>query len=190
MQKCAWCLSHPLLETYHDHEWGAPIHDDRQLFEHLVLETAQAGLSWLTVLKKRAAYRSAFANFDAAQVALMTSTQSELLLKDSGIIRHRLKIAATIHNAHAFLAIQAKFGSFNDFIWQHVDGKTLHNQWQHHCDIPSQTPLSVSLSTHLKNNGFKFIGATVCYAYLQAIGIVNDHTVDCFRHLQLLRTPS
>lgn len=185
MIKCKWALSSPLEERYHDHEWGVPVHDDRLLFEFLILEGAQAGLSWSTVLKKRQGYRAAFDHFDAAAIANYGAEKIDNLLNDQSIIRNRSKIYAAITNARAFLTVQQKYGSFNDFIWQFVGGKPIQNAWQRFADIPVNTPESELMSKTLKRHGFKFVGSTICYAYMQAVGMVNDHTVDCYRHREL-----
>jgi DNA-3-methyladenine glycosylase I len=185
IHRCAWVKGDPLEVAYHDQEWGVPLHDDRQLFEFLILEGAQAGLSWLTVLKKRDAYRQAFDHFDPHQVARYDQTKINDLLENPGIIRNRLKIAATIQNAHQFLAVQEKFGSFDAYIWQFVDGTPIQNQWRSLQEIPATTPISDRMSKDLKQRGFKFVGSTICYAFMQAVGMVNDHTIDCFRYAEL-----
>lgn len=185
MQKCQWALGSELEEQYHDEEWGVPVHDDRLLFEFLVLEGAQAGLSWSTVLRKREAYREAFDNFDPVLVAEYGDAKVAELLANAGIIRNRLKIASAISNARAFLRVQAEFGSFDRYVWDFVDGRPIQNAWQNHGQIPAQTPLSDKLSKDLKKRGFNFVGSTICYAHMQATGMVNDHVVDCFRYPQL-----
>jgi DNA-3-methyladenine glycosylase I len=185
--RCAWARREPNL-SYHDHEWGVPQHDDRTLFEFLVLEGAQAGLSWETILKKRAHYRAAFDGFDPRLVAAYDDAQAARLLTNPGIVRNRLKIAAAIQNARAFLAVQAEFGSFDRYVWAFVGGKSQHNNWQSLRDIPAQTPDAERLSRDLRRRGFKFVGPTICYAFMQATGLVNDHTVDCFRYAELTRT--
>lgn len=187
MNKCQWALSSPLEEHYHDHEWGVPVHDDRLLFEFLILEGAQAGLSWSTILKKRPGYRLAFDNFDAVSMAGYDDEKIEALLTDPNIIRNKLKINAAIANARAFLEIQRQFGSFNDFIWQFVGGEPIQNAWKQLSEIPANTPESDSMSKDLKRRGFKFVGSTICYAYMQAVGMVNDHTVDCYRYRELCK---
>ena len=187
-KKCNWAVSSPLMEHYHDEEWGVPVHDDRLLFELLILEGAQAGLSWATILKKRAGYQKAFDCFDAAIIARYDEQKIQALLANPDIVRNKLKINAAITNAAAFLTVQQEFGSFDNYIWQFVNGKPLHNHWESAADIPASTPLSDLMSKDLKQRGFKFVGSTICYAYMQAIGMVNDHTVDCFRHAELLKT--
>lgn len=185
MNKCAWALASPLEEHYHDHEWGVPVHDDRLLFEFLILEGAQAGLSWATILKKREGYRKAFDNFDVAAVAAFDDIKIAALLNNPSIIRNRLKIHAAVNNAQAFLKVQQEFGSFDRYIWRFVDGRPLYNNWQHQRDVPANTQASDIMSKDLKKRGFKFVGTTICYAHMQATGMVNDHTIDCFRHQQL-----
>ena len=180
--RCAWCGESPLYQAYHDTEWGVPLHDDRALFELLTLEGAQAGLSWITVLKKRQNYRAAFAGFDPALVAQFGDAETAALLANPGIVRNRLKIASTIGNARAFLAIQAEFGSFDAWLWNFVDGRPIQNTLGSIREIQASTPLSDVLSKALKKRGFRFVGSTICYAFLQAAGLVNDHTTDCFRH--------
>ncbi|WP_300443667.1 DNA-3-methyladenine glycosylase I [Zoogloea sp.] len=180
--RCAWCGESPLYQAYHDTEWGVPLHDDRALFELLTLEGAQAGLSWITVLKKRENYRAAFAGFDPALVAQFGDAETAALLANPGIVRNRLKIASTIGNARAFLAIQAEFGSFDAWLWNFVDGLPIQNTLGSIREIQASTPLSDALSKALKKRGFRFVGSTICYAFLQAAGLVNDHTTDCFRH--------
>ncbi|MGE3273071.1 MAG: DNA-3-methyladenine glycosylase I [Chloroflexota bacterium] len=177
--RCAWATNDPLYVTYHDEEWGVPVHDDRKLFEMLTLEGAQAGLSWLTILRKRENYRAAFDGFDPAIVAAYGDEKIAELLADSGIVRNRLKIAATIKNARAFLAVQQEFGSFDRYIWQFVDGKPVVNARQGMGDIPAKTPLSDAISKDLKKRGFTFVGSTIIYAHMQATGMVNDHVVTC-----------
>jgi DNA-3-methyladenine glycosylase I len=184
MQRCAW-PSAPLDVEYHDREWGVPVHDDRVLFEFLTLEGAQAGLSWSTILKKRANYRRAFADFDPARVARFTAARAERLLKDPGIVRNRLKVRSTIENARAFLRVQKEFGSFDRYLWQFVGGAPRINRRKTLRDIPSRTPESDALSKDLLKRGFRFVGSTICYAFMQAVGMVNDHTVDCYRYREL-----
>jgi DNA-3-methyladenine glycosylase I len=184
MQRCAW-PSAPLDVEYHDREWGVPVHDDRVLFEFLTLEGAQAGLSWSTILRKRANYRRAFADFDPARVARFTAARAERLLKDPGIVRNRLKVRSTIENARAFLRVQKEFGSFDRYLWQFVGGAPRINRRKTLRDIPSRTPESDALSKDLLKRGFRFVGSTICYAFMQAVGMVNDHTVDCFRYREL-----
>ncbi|MEQ1529531.1 MAG: DNA-3-methyladenine glycosylase I [Methylococcales bacterium] len=185
MKKCIWALSSPLEEIYHDQEWGTPVRDDRLLFEFLILEGAQAGLSWATILKKRDGYRQAFDNFDATLVAGYDENKIQALLINPGIIRNRLKINAAVSNAKAFLQVQQEFGSFAHYIWRFVNDEPIQNSWQQHADIPASTRSSEIMSNDLKKRGFKFVGSTICYALMQAVGMVNDHTVDCFRHAQL-----
>ena len=180
--RCGWCNSDPHYLAYHDLEWGVPLHDDQRLFEMLILEGAQAGLSWLTILKKRDNYRRAYANFDIATVAAFGVADSERLLQDSGIVRNRLKIAASINNARAVLQIQQEFGSLDAFLWSFVDGKPQQNSWQTLAELPARTAESNRLSKELLARGCKFVGSTICYAFMQAVGMVNDHTVDCFRY--------
>ena len=185
VNKCSWALSNPLLEHYHDVEWGVPAHDDRLLFELLILEGAQAGLSWSTILKKRAGYRKAFDNFDAETIARYDEQKIQELLANPCIVRNKLKINAAITNAAAFLKVQQEFDSFDDYIWLFVDGKPLNNAWATAADLPVSTRLSGLMSKDLISRGFKFVGGTICYAYMQATGMVNDHTVDCFRHAEI-----
>ena len=185
MQRCAWVSDDPLYVDYHDREWGVPVHDDRLLFEMLTLEGAQAGLSWITVLRKRARYRQVFAGFDIAAVAAFSDRQLDGLLQDPGIIRNRLKVYATRSNAQALLALRAGHGSFADYLWDYVGGEPVINHWRHHHEVPARTSLSDRLSRDLRRAGFRFVGSTICYAFLQATGLVMDHTVDCFRHRQL-----
>jgi DNA-3-methyladenine glycosylase I len=185
MRRCDWANRSELEQSYHDHEWGVEIHDDRTLFEFLVLEGAQAGLSWSTILRKREGYRRAFDNFDARKISNYSEETASRLLTNAEIIRNRLKINATITNARAFLQVQKEFGSFDGYIWQFVNGKPIQNSWKKMTDIPSSTPESEAMSKDLQKRGFKFIGATICYAFMQAVGMVNDHVVDCFRHKDL-----
>ena len=180
--RCGWSEGHPLLQEYHDAEWGVPVHDDRVHFEYLVLDGAQAGLSWLTVLKKREGYRAAFAEFDPVAVARFTPTDVERLMANPGIIRNRAKISGTIESARAFLTVQEEFGSFDRYIWQFTDGRTVQNRHASPSSIPATSPKSDAMSKDLRSRGFKFVGSTICYAYMQAAGMVNDHTVDCFRY--------
>lgn len=183
--RCQWCTNDPAYLLYHDQEWGVPLHDDRTLFEMLVLEGAQAGLSWLTILKKRQNYREAFDDFDPEKVARYRPTQIERLLKNPGIVRNRLKVQSAIRNARAFLEIQAEFGSFDAFVWHYVDGTPIQNAWTSLSQIPARTKESDALSEDLKKRGFNFVGSTICYAFMQAAGLVNDHVTDCFRYAQL-----
>lgn len=186
MTRCAWAsLDDPLYLAYHDTEWGVPVHDDRLLFEFLILEGAQAGLSWATILRKRENYRKAFDRFDPRKVARYDARKVRSLLADPGIIRNRLKIAAAIQNAKAFLAVQKEFGSFDAYIWQFVDRKPKKNAWRALKDIPAQTPESAAMSKDLVRRGFRFVGPTICYAHMQATGMVNDHVITCFRYDQV-----
>ena len=180
--RCAWVSSDPLYIAYHDTEWGVPVFDDRKLFEFLLLEGAQAGLSWLTVLKKRENYRKAFSNFDPARVAGFTEKKIQSLLNDPGIIRNRLKVRSAVTNAAAFLEIQKEFGSFAEYSWRFTGGKPIKNCFKSIREIPARTPESDAFSKDLKKRGFKFVGSTIIYAHMQAIGMVNDHIVDCFRY--------
>jgi len=180
--RCRWAGPDPLYIAYHDTEWAVPLHDDHKLFEFLILEGAQAGLSWLTVLKKRAHYQKAFDRFDPVRVATYDAAKIKALCADPGIIRNRLKIEAAVSNAKAFLQVQAAFGSFDTYIWQFTGGRPLKNAWRHTSDIPAVTVESNTMSADLKQKGFKFVGPTICYAFMQAVGMVNDHTVDCFRY--------
>ncbi|MDZ7361224.1 MAG: DNA-3-methyladenine glycosylase I [candidate division KSB1 bacterium] len=181
-QRCDWCGEDPLYVAYHDNEWGVPVHDDRKLFEMLVLEGAQAGLSWSTILKKRGNYRKAFDKFDAKKIAKYDRAKVAQLLADPGIVRNRLKIAAIIQNARAFLDVQKEFGSFDRYIWQFVEGKLKKNKWKSLKEIPPKTAESEAMSKDLKKRRFSFVGPTICYAFMQAVGMVNDHVVTCFRH--------
>ena len=185
MKRCDWANRSELEQSYHDHEWGVEIHDDRTLFEFLVLEGAQAGLSWSTILRKREGYRRAFDHFDARKISRYSEDTVSRLLVNPEIIRNRLKINATITNARAFLQVQKEFGSFDRYIWQFVNGKPIRNSWRKMTDIPSSTPESDAMSRDLQKRGFKFIGPTICYAFMQAVGMVNDHVVDCFRYKEL-----
>ncbi len=173
---------------YHDTEWGVPVHDDRKLFEFLVLDAAQAGLSWRTILYKRENYRLAFADFDPAKVARFGESDIQRLLNDSGIVRNRLKVSAAVQNARSFLEIQEKFGSFDAYIWQFVDGRTIHNHFESFSQIPSRSPESDAMSKDLKAHGFAFVGSVICYAFMQAAGMVNDHLLSCFRYSELLNS--
>lgn len=181
-KRCWWPGDDPLYQQYHDEEWGVPVRDDRKLFEFLILEGAQAGLSWITVLRKREAYRKAFADFDYHKVAQFDDNKVEQLLQNAGIIRNRLKINSAIKNAKAFIAVQKEFGSFSDYIWGFVDHKPLQNQRREKGDVPAVTPEAEKLSRDLKKRGFTFVGPTIIYAHMQATGMVNDHLTDCFRH--------
>lgn len=183
--RCAWCGSDPLYVAYHDTEWGVPVHDDRLLFEFLILEGAQAGLSWITILRKRPAYRSAFDRFDPNKVARYNARRIERLLQNAGIVRNRLKIESAVKNARAFLKVQEEFGSFAAYQWGFVDGVPIQGRRRSMSDIPARTPESDAMSKDLKSRGFSFVGSTIVYAHMQAVGMVNDHTVDCFRHRHL-----
>jgi DNA-3-methyladenine glycosylase I len=185
VQRCAWVGEEPLVVAYHDREWGVPVHDDRLLYEFLVLEGAQAGLSWFTVLRKREGYRKAFAGFDPAEVAAFGPADVERLLTDPGIVRNRLKVESAVANARAFLRVQEEFGSFAGYVWRFVDGETIHNEWRTLGEIPAKTTEAERMSADLKRRGFRFVGPTICYAHMQATGMVNDHTVDCFRWAEL-----
>ncbi|HXK60888.1 MAG TPA: DNA-3-methyladenine glycosylase I [Acidobacteriota bacterium] len=186
--RCPWPGDDPLMIQYHDTEWGVPVHDDRKLFEFLVLDAAQAGLSWRTILYKRENYRLAFADFDPAKVARFGESDIQRLLNDSGIVRNRLKVSAAVQNARSFLEIQEKFGSFDAYIWQFVDGRTIHNHFESFSQIPSRSPESDAMSKDLKAHGFAFVGSVICYAFMQAAGMVNDHLLSCFRYSELLNS--
>ena len=181
-KRCGWSTSDPLYINYHDEEWGVPVHDDRKLFEMLCLEGAQAGLSWITILRKRENYRKAFDRFDAKKIARYDAKKIEKLLQDEGIVRNRLKIESVIKNANAFLEVQKEFGSFDSYIWQFVGGKPIRNARITLKGIPPKTPESEQMSKDLLKRGFKFVGATICYAFMQACGLVNDHIVECYRY--------
>lgn len=183
--RCAWTGADPLYRDYHDQEWGVPVHDDRLLFEFLILEGAQAGLSWITILRKRESYRAAFENFDPAVVARFDEQKQAELLANPGIVRNRLKVASAISNARAFLQVQEQFGSFDAYLWRFVDGRPIQNSWRSIKEVPASTAVSDSLSRDLKQRGFRFVGSTICYAHMQAVGMVNDHTTDCFRWQEL-----
>lgn len=185
VSRCAWAGNDELYRHYHDHEWGVPLHDDQKLFEFLILEGAQAGLSWITVLRKRENYRAAFDNFDATRIARYTPAHIESLLQNPGIVRNRLKVNSAVLNAQKFLEVQAEFGSFDRFVWQFVAGRTVQNARRSSADVPASTIGSDAMSKELKRRGFKFVGSTICYAFMQATGMVNDHTTDCFRHAKL-----
>ena len=180
--RCGWCLGDPLYLTYHDTEWGVPLREDRKLFEFLLLETFQAGLSWITVLRKRAHFRKAFDDFDWEKIAAYKEDKIQALLSDPGIIRNRLKIRATVSNARAFIAVRAEFGSFSDYYWSFTNNQPLVNSWSDYRDAPASTSLSVAMSKDLKKRGFSFVGPTVVYAFMQATGMVNDHEIGCFRY--------
>jgi DNA-3-methyladenine glycosylase I len=186
VKRCEWAGTDPLYVAYHDDEWGVPVHDDQKLFEFLILEGAQAGLSWSTILKKRDNYRQAFDAFDPRIVAAYDEHKFAALLADAGIVRNRLKIAAAISNAQSFVKIQDEFGSFDSYLWQFTGGKPIRNAWQQLSEIPANTPVSDAVSRDLKVRGFRFVGSTICYAFMQAVGMVNDHVISCFRYNQLL----
>ncbi|MDO8632677.1 MAG: DNA-3-methyladenine glycosylase I [Phycisphaerales bacterium] len=186
IQRCPW-PKNDLATRYHDEEWGVPVHDDRKWYEFIVLDGAQAGLSWDTILKKRENYRRAFDGFDPARVARYDKRKIERLLADSGIIRNRLKVESAVKNARAFLAVQEEFGEFDEYIWRFVDGAPKINRFRTRRQIPTRTPISDAMSKDLKSRGFNFVGSTICYAFMQAAGMVNDHLVDCFRHAHLCR---
>ncbi len=179
--RCAWCLSDPIYIQYHDEEWGRPLHDDAKLFEFLILEGAQAGLSWITILKRREGYRAAFDNFDVKKIARYDKKKEAALMQDERIIRNRLKISSTVTNAKAYLETQKEFGTFDRYIWSFVGGKTMRQPRQGLKDIPAQTPEAEAMSKDLKKRGFRFVGPTICYAFMQACGLVDDHVVECFR---------
>lgn len=185
--RCGWALRSPLEIAYHDNEWGVPVHDDRVLFEFLILEGAQAGLSWTTVLAKRENYRAALDGFDPEKIVRYTAARKARLLANPGIVRNRLKIESTVSNASAFLDVQAAFRSFDAYLWRFVDGKPIQNQWTALSQVPASTPVSDALSQDLKARGFRFVGTTIMYAYMQAVGLVNDHVLDCHRHKPVAR---
>jgi DNA-3-methyladenine glycosylase I len=185
MKRCEWANRSELEKSYHDKEWGVANHDDRSLFEFLVLEGAQAGLSWSSILRKREGYRKAFDDFDVRKISRYSENDASRLLANSEIIRNRLKIHAAITNARAFLRVQEEFGGFDPYIWQSVNGRPIQNSWKRMADIPSSTPESEAMSKDLQKRGFKFVGPTICYAFMQAVGMVNDHVVDCFRYEEL-----
>ncbi len=186
MERCGWATKDPDYIQYHDEEWGKPVHDDQKLFEFILLEGAQAGLSWLTILKRRPGYKKAFAGFDAEKVAGFSSEKIEELLLDPGIIRNRLKVTAAVTNARAFIKIQKEFGSFDDYSWRFVDGKQKINTFKDLKEIPATTKESDAFSRDLKQRGFKFVGSTIIYAHMQAVGMVNDHLVSCFRYKEVM----
>jgi DNA-3-methyladenine glycosylase I len=186
LKRCDWAESHPLLREYHDNEWGVPLRDDQKLFEFLILDAFQAGLSWLTILKKREAFRAAFDQFDPEKIARYDEAKKLSLMQDAGIIRNRLKIEAAVTNAQAYLALSQTI-SFSNFLWQFTDGKPIVNHWQTMKEIPAHSDESDAMSKALKEKGFKFVGSTICYAFMQAAGIINDHLLDCFRYSELKR---
>jgi len=181
LRRCDWAGSDPRYRAYHDREWGVPVHDDRLLFEFLILEGAQAGLSWITILKKRDAYRAAFAGFDPEAVAGFDGAKVTELLSNPGIVRNRLKVESAITNARSFLKVREEFGTFDAYQWRFVGGRPIRNAWRSMKEVPASTPVSDAMSRDLKRRGFRFVGSTICYAHMQAVGMVNDHTVDCFR---------
>ncbi|MBT3301421.1 MAG: DNA-3-methyladenine glycosylase I [Bacteroidetes bacterium] len=183
--KCKWCLGNSLMEAYHDQEWGVPLHDDRKLFEFLVLDAFQAGLSWQTIINKRDNFRKAFDDFDYQKIACYDQNKIDALLNDSGIIRNKLKVYAAVNNARLFMDIQQEFGSFDTYIWQFTGGSTRINAWTKMEQIPAKTAESDAMSKDLKRRGFKFVGSTICYAFMQAAGMVNDHEIDCFRYFEV-----
>jgi DNA-3-methyladenine glycosylase I len=185
--RCAWAGDDPLYVRYHDREWGVPLRDDRRLFEFLVLEGAQAGLSWITILKKRENYRKAFDGFDPKKVAAFGENKIAAMLADAGIVRNRLKISAAVRNAHTFLEIQGEFGSFDAYLWRFVDGRPKQNRWKVLTEVPAETGESRALSKDLIRRGCSFVGPTICYAFMQAVGMVNDHLVNCFRYEEIAR---
>lgn len=187
VNRCEWAGSDSLMLSYHDKEWGVPVHDENELYEFLILEGAQAGLSWSTILNRREGYRAAFSNFDVQEVASFSEDDFERLVQNPGIIRNRLKIKSAINNARQFIKIQEEFGSFDQYIWQFVDFKSIYNCFEKLADIPASTEISNVMSKELKKRGFNFVGPTICYAYMQAIGMVNDHVLDCFRYEEILR---
>ena len=187
IKRCRWAAAGPMETAYHDTEWGVPVHDDRRLFEFLILEGAQAGLSWSTILRKRDAYRRAFGRFDPALVARYDARRRRQLMADEGIVRNRLKIESAVGNAQAFLEVQNSFGSFDAYLWGFVGGKPVQNAWKAGKQVPATTPQSDALSKDLKQRGFRFVGSTICYALMQAVGMVNDHTVDCYRWREVKR---
>jgi DNA-3-methyladenine glycosylase I len=188
--RCPWCLGSEQYLRYHDEEWGVPVHDDRVLFEFLILEGAQAGLSWSTILNKRENYRKAFAGFDPAKVARFGAREARKLMADAGIVRNRLKIASAIGNARAFLEVRREFGSFDAYLWDFVDGRPLQSLRRRMKEVPASTPLSDAIGKDLKRRGFRFVGSTIVYAFMQAVGMVNDHLMNCFRREQLQTRPS
>ena len=184
--RCSWCGNDPLYVAYHDEEWGVPVYDDQTLFEFLILEGAQAGLSWSTILKKREGYRLGFDGFDVEKVACYDGIKISALLNDPGIVRNQLKIGSAVTNAQVFLNIQEEWGRFSDFIWSFVDGRPIQNAWRSLAEIPAKTPLAEALSKDLKKRGFRFVGPTIIYAFMQATGMVNDHLLDCFRYPEIV----
>jgi DNA-3-methyladenine glycosylase I len=189
-ERCAWCGTDPLYVRYHDHEWGIPLHDDRRLFEMLILEGAQAGLNWLTILRKREGYRAAFDHFDPERIARYDAAKIGRLLADPGIVRNRLKIQAAIRNAQGYLTIREQHGGFDAFLWRYVDGQPQQNAWPTLAEVPARSPEADAMSRDLKRLGFAFVGPTICYAFMQAVGMVNDHTTNCFRQRELSNPPA
>lgn len=187
VKRCGWCVGNALYEKYHDHEWGVPEHGDQKLFEFLVLEGAQAGLSWITVLRKRACYRDEMKDFDPLVLSGWGETEIAALMQQPGIIRNRRKLESAVKNAQAFLQVQEEFGSFDSYLWRFVEGKPVQNAWLSLTEVPAVTPVAEQMSKDLKNRGFTFVGSTICYAFMQAVGMVNDHIVSCFRHSELER---
>ena len=185
MKRCEWANANPLETKHHDEEWGVPVHDDRLLFEMLILESAQSGLSWATILQKREGYLKAFNNFDAKKIARFSDKKIASLMNDTGIVRNKLKINATIENAKQFLVIQKEYGTFDHYIWSFVNGMPINNQWKTGAEVPSSSEESEKMSKDLKKRGFKFVGPTTCYAFMQAVGMVNDHLVSCFRYKEV-----
>lgn len=183
--RCSWAMHTEIEQHYHDEEWGVPVYDDHALFEFLILEGAQAGLSWITILKKRDHYRKAFDNFDYRKIADYNQQKIDELLENPGIIRNKLKVRAAVTNAQAFMKVQGEFGSFSDYIWAFVHGQPIQNNWESSRTVPVETELSKEIAKDLKKRGFKFVGSTIMYAFMQAVGMVNDHTVNCFRHQEL-----
>ena len=186
-KRCWWCGDDPLYQSYHDDEWGVPVHDDRLLFEFLCLEGAQAGLSWITILRKRDNYRRAFDDFDADKIARYRQPKIDRLLQDSGIVRNKLKVNGFVKNARAYLEMREQGSSLDSYLWNYVDGEPLQNNWKSIKQVPANTEISDAMSKDLKKRGFTFVGSTICYAFMQAAGLVNDHTVDCYRHRELKR---
>jgi DNA-3-methyladenine glycosylase I len=189
-ERCAWCGTDPLYVRYHDHEWGIPLHDDRRLFEMLILEGAQAGLNWLTILRKREGYRAAFDHFNPERIARYDAAKIGRLLADPGIVRNRLKIQAAIRNAQGYLTIREQHGGFDAFLWRYVDGQPQQNAWPTLAEVPARSPEADAMSRDLKRLGFAFVGPTICYAFMQAVGMVNDHTTNCFRQRELSNPPA
>ena len=186
--RCSWCGDDPLYVAYHDEEWGVPVRDDRRLFEFLILEGAQAGLSWITILRKREGYRKAFAAFDPEKVARFRPAKIETLLQNPAIVRNRAKVEAAVNNARRFLEVRDEFGSFADYQWRFVDGKPVRNRWRSVAELPATSDLSDRMSKDLRQRGFKFVGSTICYSHMQAVGMINDHVVECFRHRAVAHT--